>query len=155
MRTRVTAAMVVAVLATTLLGAGASGKAFDGGSGTVACGTGTTLSWSPAKLWPPNHTLRDVTLTFDGAAFTVTGVTSDEDGVEKGSTANNEPDFAITDATGGGGAANPAVVQVRAERNAKPKDGRTYTITVLCGDPAAGGGTANATVFVPHSRKKS
>jgi hypothetical protein len=141
-------------MAGTLVASGVSAKPFDGGSGSTACGTGT-VEWSPAKLWPPNHTLRDVTITSALAAFTVTGVTSDEDGVEKPSNAGNEPDFVISDAAGGGGSANPAVVQLRAERNAKPKDGRTYTIAVACGDPAAGGGTANLTVLVPHSRKKA
>ncbi len=61
--------------------------------------------------------------------------------------------FAITDATGGGGVADPAIVKLRSERLSKPKDGRTYTISVVCGDPLDGGGTANVTVFVPHSRK--
>jgi hypothetical protein len=153
MRKQMLAVLLAAVLAGSLTGTGAK-AAFDGGSGTAPCGTGT-VTWSPAKLWPPNHKLVDVTITYDGAAFTVTGVTHDEEGLEKGSTAKHEPDSAITDGTGGGGSADPATVQLLSERLAKPKDGRTYTISVACGDPAAGGGTAALTVFVPHSRKKA
>ena len=152
MRKRLLAVATVVLLGGTVLAAGASGAKFDGGSGSVACGSGT-IAFSPAKLWPPNHKLKDVTFT-SATPFLVTAVTHDEEGTEKGSTAENEPDFVITDATGGSAAGDNAVVQLRAERLGKPKDGRTYTVTLTCGSVEAPG-TATATITVPHSRKKS
>lgn len=154
MRLRLAAVAVAAVLVGSLLGSGATAEPFDGGTGgPVACGAGT-ISFSPAKLWPPDHTLRDVTITGTGTAFTVTGVTHEEEGIEKGSTAKHEPDFVITDPSGGATAEDTATVQLLSERRAKPKNGRTYSITVTCGDPLAGGGTATLTVTVLHNRKK-
>ncbi len=152
MRKRILAAAAVVVLGAGALAVRASGGSFDGGSGSVACGTGT-VSYSPAKLWPPNHTLRDVTFT-SATPFTITAVTHEEEGSEKGSTANHEPDFVITDAAGGTAEGDNGVVQLRSERRAKPRDGRTYSVTLTCGDPLAGGGTATATVNVLHSRRK-
>jgi len=151
MRTRVLAALVAVVAAGSFIASGgASATPFDPGTGTTACGS-DTVTWSPAKLWPPNHQLVPVTINTSGTALAVTGVTNDEEGLEKGSTAKTTPDFVISDAAAGG-ANGSAVVQLRAERNAKPKDGRTYTIAVSCtsGETVS---TANLTVFVPHSRK--
>ena len=92
MRSRMLGVVAAAVLAGSLVASGAaSAKKFDGGSGSAPCG-GDTVTWSPAKLWPPNHKLVDVTINTSGTALAVTGVTSDEDSHEKGSTANNEPD---------------------------------------------------------------
>ena len=153
MRTRILAVTAAVVLGGTALAGGASGAKFDGGTGTTTCSNGQVVSYAPAKLWPPNHKLKDVTFT-STAPFTVTTVTHEEEGTEKGSTANNEPDFVLTDPAGGAAEGDNAVVQLRSERLSKPKDGRTYTLTIVCGDPAAGGGTGTATVTVLHSRKK-
>jgi hypothetical protein len=153
MRTRILAvAAAVAVGGTALVG-GASGATFDGGTGTAACSNGQIVTHSPARLWPPNHELKDVTFT-STAPFTVTTVTHEEEGIEKGSTLRHEPDFVLTDPAGGTAEGDNAVVQLRSECRAKPKDGRTYTVTITCGDPLAGGGTGTATVAVLHSRKK-
>jgi hypothetical protein len=148
-------------------------KPFDPGFGDAACGDGT-VHWTPAKVWPPNHSLNNVTISYDEPSndgdtltLTVDSITHDEEGFEKGSTAKHEPDSTGTGATDSGvDSAPPAaadsptvVVQVNAERLAKPKDGRTYTITVSCADsgdaivPPATAPTAQLTVFVPHSRK--
>jgi hypothetical protein len=137
------------------LAAGTAQAKFDGGSGTATCGT-QEIGYSPAKLWPPNHKLRDVTFT-STAPFAVDPVVgNDEEGLEKGSTARpeHEPDFVVADAAGGTAEGDNAVVQLRAERLAKPRDGRTYTVTLTCG-PVEGPSTTTATIKVPHSRKKS
>lgn len=147
MRTRILAVAAAVLLGGTGVAGSASGARFDGGTGTATCGTGT-VSYSPAKLWPPNHKLRDVTFT-SATPFTITTVTHEEEGTEKGSTAEHEPDFLLTDPAGGTAEGDDGVVQLRAERLAKPKDGRTYTVTITCAD-----GTGTATITVPHSRKK-
>ena len=152
MRTRMLALVVAVVIGGASLASTAQAK-FDGGSGTATCGT-QTIGYSPAKLWPPNHKLRDVTFT-STAPFAITLVTHEEEGLEKGSTAaaDHEPDFVLTDATGGTAEGDNAVVQLRAERLSKPKDGRTYTVTLACGEGETAA-TTTATVTVPHSRKK-
>ncbi len=153
MRTRMLALAAAVVIGGASLAAGTAQAKFDGESGAVTCGT-TSVGYSPAKLWPPNHKLKDVTFTSTSTApFSITTVTHDEEGFEKGSTLEHEPDFVIIDAAGGTAAGDNAVVQLRAERLGKPKDGRTYTVTLTCGTVEAPA-TTTATVFVSHSRKK-
>jgi len=146
-------------------------KPFDGGSGTVACSDGT-VAWTPAKVWPPNHKMKDVTITYDEASddgdtltVTIDSITHDDEGLEKGSTANHFPDDAgegLSGSASDDAGAAPATVtgQVRKERMGKDKDGRVYTISVTCtdaGDVSGEGptsGTASLTVTVPHDRRK-
>src|SRR6476646_4991725 len=74
----------------------------DFGTGSVACGEGT-VSINKTHLWPPNHKMRNVTLSFDEAGtgedngnaigLQVDGITYDEQGSEKGATARHTPDF--------------------------------------------------------------
>jgi hypothetical protein len=106
------------------------------------------LSASPSVLWPPNHTMRDVTLSYAATDncgtvnCSVTSVTSNEpvDGTGDGDTA---PDFDIVSST---------LVHLRAERSGSGS-GRRYTITLTCSD---GTNTASRSVDVnvPKSQQK-
>jgi hypothetical protein len=131
-----------------------SGAFFAVGTTTVTCTAGaltcnfdvtvndaeppsvSTLTASPNTLWPPNHTMVDVTLTYSGTdncgsvACSITSITNNETGTA---------DAEIVDAHH---------IRLRADRLGTGT-GRTYTITVNCG-----GATSTATVTVPHSRKK-
>ena len=104
----------------------------------------TTASASPASLWPPNHTMRDVLVNYaamDNCSSTCTlSVTSNEpvNGTGDGDTA---PDWEIVDAHH---------VQLRAER-AAIGNGRMYTITVTCTDGAGNSTSKDVAVFVTHN----
>lgn len=106
----------------------------------------TNLSASPASLWPPNHTMQDVTVSYDAADncgavnCRISSVASNEpvNGTGDGDTA---PDWLIVD---------PHHVELRAERAGA---GRVYTITVACTDGSNNTTTKTVTVFVPKSRK--
>src|SRR5205085_1560712 len=103
---------------------------------------------SIASLWPPDHTLRAITLSGasdpDGDAVTlsITGVTQDEpvNGTGDGDTS---PDAVLGSASD--------QVQVRAERSGIG-DGRVYRVayTVTDGDASCSG---FALVSVPHDRR--
>lgn len=101
----------------------------------------TTEPASPAALWPPNHTMRDVLVNYtvvDNCSSTCTlSVTSNEpvNGTGDGDTA---PDWEIVDAHH---------VRLRAER-AAIGNGRTYTITVTCTDSAGNSTSKDVAVFV-------
>jgi hypothetical protein len=108
----------------------------------------SNLTADPGTLWPPNHKLREVTVSGatdpdgDTVTLTVTGVTQDEalNGVGDGDTS---PDAAA------GSASNK--VKVRAERSGTG-DGRVYVITVSGDDGHGGTCTGTATVGVPHDQ---
>jgi hypothetical protein len=107
----------------------------------------TNPSASPNSLWPPNHTMQDVTVTYNasdncGAVnCRISSVTSNEpvNGLGDGDTA---PDWVIVD---------PHKVQLRAER-AGGGSGRVYTITVACTDSSNNTTTKTVTVSVPKSQ---
>ena len=107
----------------------------------------TAVKANPAALWPPNHTLRSITLSGatdpDGnpVTFTVTGVTQDEptNGLGDGDVA---PDAVI------GSGPN---LQVRAERSGLG-DGRVYRIAFTVSDGRGGSCTGVAKVGVPHDQ---
>jgi hypothetical protein len=104
---------------------------------------------SPNSLWPANHKMQDVTLTYNvsadncGGAVTcvVSSVTSNEpvNGTGDGDTA---PDWVIV---------SPTKVQLRAERSGGGT-GRTYTITVRCTDARGNHTFRTTTVTVPHNQ---
>lgn len=118
----------------------------------------TTLNHNPVctevtagpNLWPPNHKLRNITLSgatdSDGDPLTwvVNGVTQDEptNGLGDGDTA--------IDAVLGSG----NQLQVRAERSGLG-DGRVYRIAFTVTDGRGGQCTGVATVGVPHNQSPS
>ena len=107
----------------------------------------TGPSASAASLWPPNHSMRDVAISY-GAADNCGAVTC-----VIASVTSNEPETG----TGGGDAApdwlilGPHHVRLRAER-AGSGPGRLYTVTVVCTDSAGNPTTKAVTVAVPKSQ---
>lgn len=110
----------------------------------------TSVTANPTTLWPPNHTMRPVTVGVDVSdvcdatpVCQITAVASNEavDGEGDGATA---PDWQIT----GGFTAD-----LRAERSGRG-DGRVYTVTVSCTDDAANSATSSVDVTVPHDRRQ-
>jgi hypothetical protein len=99
---------------------------------------------NPASLWPANHKLRNVTVSYtstDNFPAPVTcalGVSSDEP-VTSGSDITS-PDWVVISSQS---------VQLRAERNGGG-DGRTYTVTVTRTDAQGNASSRTATVEVPH-----
>ena len=98
-------------------------------------------------LSPPNHTMRDVTISYtatDNCAVTsVITVTSNEpiNGVGDGDT---DPDWVVTDNHN---------VKLRAER-AAGGNGRIYTVTITATDPSGNTAIKTIEVHVPHDIKK-
>jgi hypothetical protein len=109
----------------------------------------TGVSASPNVLWPPNHKMWNVAVRYTasdncgGPVSCRLGVTSDEPVNDIGD-GNTAPDWVVVSAT---------QVQLRAERQG-PRDGREYTITVTCTDPANNIATRAVTVSVPHDQRK-
>jgi hypothetical protein len=101
-----------------------------------------TVSASPNVLWPPNHKMVKVTVSYlpscPSTCFLTVGSSEPENGTGDGDTA---PDWQVLD---------PTHVLLRAER-AGPGPGRTYTITIHC----QGNNTPASTtvqVTVPHNQ---
>jgi hypothetical protein len=108
----------------------------------------TNLSASPSSLWPPNHTMRDVTINYDaldncGGVNCVIGSVTSNEPVNSTGDGNTASDWVIVDSHH---------VQLRAER-AGDGVGRVYTITVVCTDGSNNVTTKTVTVSVPKSRK--
>jgi len=99
---------------------------------------------SPAVLWPPNHKLANVLVSYGitggcgSATCAITSVTSNEpvNGLGDGDVA---PDWQLIDATH---------VKLRVERGGLGT-GRVYTITITCSDTGGNTVTKNVTVSVP------
>lgn len=104
---------------------------------------------SPATLWPPNHKMVNVTVSYTAqdscstSVFCTLGISSDEpvNGTGDGDTT---PDWLVL---------SDRYVQLRAER-AGGGDGREYSIGVSCEDASANLGTGGTSVLVPKSQKK-
>ena len=158
--------------------AGSNGNR-TGGSSSIDCNDGR-VTWTPTTIWPPNHRMRTVAISYDenendGDEITVTvksivhdqaaadgtgelpgsGQPFEEQGLDWAGVTNTgratDPDAATTSA------------DVRAERSGTDKTGRTYTITVTCTDtggnhePDGRPGTpqtedVDLTVAVPHDQ---
>jgi hypothetical protein len=110
----------------------------------------TSLTASPAVLWPANHKMVNVTVT--AVASDAVGVTS----LKIVNVTSSEPD------DGCGDGDTPVDIQVtgnltlklRAERDGR-RSGRTYTITVEARDAAGNTTRSTVTVSVPKSQGKS
>jgi hypothetical protein len=109
----------------------------------------TSLTATPAVLWPPNHKMVPVTVRVaatdrcsPSVSCRITAVASNEpiNGLGDGDTA---PDWVVT---------GPLTVNLRAERSGKG-NGRVYTITVQCADPSGNQVTKRVTVRVPHDQE--
>jgi hypothetical protein len=110
----------------------------------------SAVSVDNPTLWPPNHNMVDVAVTYDvadncdraAAVSCALGVVSSEpvDGLGDGDTA---PDWKILDSHH---------VRLRPER-AGSGTGRIYTISVTCGDSRGHSSTRAMDVVVPKSQK--
>lgn len=159
-------------------GGGAPGQGgFHSTSSSASCNDGTVTA-TPAILWPPNHKLNTISITYsesdgDGDTLNITGVTetmvdgSGAVGVEGHGvgqpSAQQGPDYvgptAFSPGSDGGTPASTSV-QVRSERAGTVGNGsgRVYSLTVSCKDSGgtsateAGGQSGMGTVYVcvPH-----
>jgi hypothetical protein len=109
----------------------------------------TGLRASPNVLWPPNHKIWNVAVSYTardncgGAVTCRLSVTSDEP-VNSIGDGNTLPDWVVVSVT---------QVRLRAERQS-PMDGREYTITVTCTDAANNTARRATTVSAPHDQRK-
>lgn len=148
----------VGLLAAVVAPAGARG---GGGSGSTACGNGT-VTWSPAVVWPPNHKLVPITISWNETdamssdTNTLSADSIDSVGVDsKGAgqpSAKQGPDYSgvPTSASAPDGSDATVTVYVRAERSGTDKAGRTYMINLTCKSQDDPDGHATAVVTVPH-----
>jgi hypothetical protein len=134
--------------------------ATDPGNNTIACTqtitvvdseppTITNVSVNPSVLWPPNHQMNNITVSYltgdnCGSASAVLSVTSNEAQSGQGN-GDQSPDWIITDANH---------LQLRAERNGKG-DGRIYTITITATDSYGNTATATTMVVVPKNSSQN
>jgi hypothetical protein len=105
----------------------------------------SALSVNPASLWPPNHTMRDVAVSYaasDNCPGTTSAlsVTSSEP-VNGTGDGDSSPDWEIVDATH---------VRLRAERSGTGP-GRVYTVTVTSTDASGNVTVASTSVVVSHN----
>lgn len=102
----------------------------------------TGASASPGTLWPPDHKMVNVTVSY--TATSSCPVTC------KLRIESNEPD--TVDTSSDWFILDAHHVQLRAEREGKD-DGRIYNIAVTCSSSAGNSSTQNATVNVPHDER--
>jgi hypothetical protein len=102
-------------------------------------------SASPARLWPPNHRMVNVTVGY---------VVADNCGIPVCSlvASSNEPDNGLGDGdtTGDIEIVDDHHLLLRAERSGRGS-GRQYTIGVSCQDSGGGLSSTATAVIVPHS----
>ena len=112
----------------------------------VCAPTVTAPSATPARLWPPNHKMVDVTVDYTVQSCAPTRCTLDvssnepENGTGDGNTA---PDWQVVD---------PTHVQLRSERSGHGP-GRLYTISILCIDQLGQTAGSRTAVKVPHDQR--
>jgi hypothetical protein len=127
-------------------------------------------------LWPPNHNLTTIDISFaephpesttdagpETLGIQVTSISSDQDTQDAAGNAGCGPEtgagddwaFSTTPVFGAADDDTATVstsVQVAAERCAKIKTSRVYTINVTCSDSDGTTDTAALSVTVPHSK---
>jgi hypothetical protein len=143
----------------------------SGGTGTTSCvdamgkAMDGTVTWSPTTLWPPDHTMQTITISYtdtdhdgDGLGVRVAAITDNQmtGGVED--VGAGEPHLADWSGVGNAGSGTDpgsatTTAQVRAERSG-PDGSRVYSITVACSESGSetDSGTATLTVTVPHDQ---
>ena len=137
---------------TTVIATAINGGGFDSCSFTVTVNdtqgpTISNMSATPNSLWPPNHKLKDVVISYDktdncpGVITCVLTVTSDE-AVNGWGDGNTSPDWIVIDDHN---------VKLRAERSGRG-DGRVYTVTTTCTDQAGNSSQSSTTVTVAHDQ---
>jgi hypothetical protein len=145
-----------------------------GGQAQVPCGDGT-ITYSPVTLWPPNHKLKTIDISFaeseatpdgDTLGLQVTDISSNQDtqvaaggfGCGSNKVPSNNWVFSDTPVTGApGDDVDPVTtsVKVAAERCGKIKTARVYTIDVTCTDEDATDSVAlTVTVVHDHGKKQ-
>ncbi len=109
----------------------------------------TPPSASPGSLWPPNHTLRDVTIAYTTAdnctlpsSITCALSVASNEPINSTDDGDTAPDWQVIDAHH---------VKLRAERSGIGT-GRVYTVTVTCNDAAGVSSSQTVTVSVPLSQ---
>jgi len=109
----------------------------------------TGASANPSSLWPPNHKMVDVTVSYNvtdncdpSSAITCTLSVSSNEPINGTGDGDTAPDWEIMDAHH---------VRLRAER-AGNGNGRIYTITITCTDSAGNSSRQNVMVRVPHDQ---
>jgi len=110
----------------------------------------TNATADPSSLWPPNHKMVDVTVSYDVTDncplppnSCTLSVTSNEPVNGKGD-GDTFPDWIVVD---------DHHVLLRAER-AGNGDGRIYTITITCTDSGGNSSEDQVEVTVPHDRRR-
>ncbi|HET8926377.1 MAG TPA: hypothetical protein VFN24_00930, partial [Microbacterium sp.] len=102
------------------------------------------LRSSVTKLWPPNHKMKDVTLSYtveDNCGVpTVTLSVSSNESLNGTGDGDTSPDWVV---------ASNTQAQLRAER-AGNGSGRLYTLTITATDSAGGSSSASVEVTVRH-----
>ena len=119
----------------------------------VTCDAPPTISEitiNPSTLWPTNHKMVDVTVSYNASNCDNDGVPTCTLNVSSNETTNSEgdgdtaPDWEIVDAHH---------VRLRAERAGNGR-GRNYTITITCADDAGRSSTQSVTVGVRHDQHR-
>ena len=102
---------------------------------------------SEVMLWPPNHTLRTITIQANAEDNSGGPVTL---GVEVTSNEPDEDDWVIDSVDN---ATGEIQLRLRAERSGSD-DGRVYTVTITATDEADNSSTAIVEIRVPHDKRK-
>jgi hypothetical protein len=164
--------LLVSLLALLVPTAGQAQKDHTFGSNSIDCGEDGTISWTPTTLWPPNHKLHDITITYsdsdESASLTITPmphsdvIGEGEEATERNGSGNTP--FA-TDSSGGtdpddGDGEAVVTGTARGERSGQAKEGRTYSFGYMAEDGGTTDGCSGPDmdpetddeiiVFVPH-----
>lgn len=162
------AAVIVIALAPTAF---AKGKQPSPNQLSNPCGDGTVLV-TPEILWPPNHKLVTIGVSYvetatdaagaDTISLTINSITDSEIGQDPGTGGPGEgcgPSdadwvFSNTPVTNTDPNVAATTVKVDAERCGNDKAGRTYTINLTCSGSDGSTDTINVPVVVPHNHPK-